>query len=125
LVVYDFSFGQRSTHSDHLPRWYAKLLARWPKPHRRQRELNPAILAQGPLRPVTHEYFTVDLVLGLDAYVDYVMTETNIANAIRSGTPVAAIRSWCTETLRPIFSTPQQIEFDGYLACFTASDSGR
>jgi SAM-dependent methyltransferase len=119
LVVYDFSFGRRSAHSDQLERWYATLLARWPKAGRGRRELAPDVLARGPLLLVAEEEFRVELTLDFEAYVDYVMTETNIAEGARSGTPLPAIRAWCTETLRPIFSMPRRIEFDAYLACFT------
>jgi len=33
------------------------------------------------------------------AYLDYVMTETNVAHAVRTGVPEREIRAWCAGTL--------------------------
>ncbi len=37
------------------------------------------------------------------AYLDYVMTETNVAHAVRTGVPEREIRAWCAGTLANTF----------------------
>ncbi|HEY5013264.1 MAG TPA: class I SAM-dependent methyltransferase [Acidimicrobiia bacterium] len=120
LLVYDFGAGRSSKATESLDQWYSELLARWPAPRDGRHAVDPEVLAQGPLDVRAFERLTVDVELSLDAYVGYVMTQTNISSAIRSGTPESAIRSWCEATLRPIFTTTRYVEFPAYYACLTA-----
>ncbi len=121
LVVYDHDFGRRSADSDEIEAWYRAHIARWPRPATGRRGIDPTMLARGSLELVTADTFTVELTLDLDAYVDYAMTETNVAFALRAGTPEAEIRSACIARLTPAFSAPQRIQFDGYFACLALS----
>jgi len=41
----------------------------------------------------------VSLDLSIDAYLAYLMTETNVARAVAAGTPPEEIRTWCAEAL--------------------------
>lgn len=124
LVAYDFSTGRRFPGSDALTRWFDALLERHPFPEdSASRPLDPGILAAGaaPLRLTGSERFAIGLPMGAAAYLDYVMTETNVAHAVRRGTPEPAIRAWCRESLEPVFGgSPQEVVFEGYIAYLEA-----
>jgi ubiquinone/menaquinone biosynthesis C-methylase UbiE len=50
------------------------------------------------------------------------MTETNVAAAVRSGVPHSQIKSWCAETLAPVWNGPErEVQFRGYFACMSAA----
>ena len=68
----------------------------------------------------SHQSFAIGIRLTLASYVDYVMTETNIAAAVRRGLDPAAIKAWCTETLTPLWTVfEMEVLFRGYFACMT------
>jgi trans-aconitate methyltransferase len=115
LVVYDFSTGRPSRCSDELDLWYSELLARWPAPVSGHPRVDLETLAAGNLTLAAVERFTVEALLGLDAYVDYIMTETNIADATQTGEPRADIRTWCESGLSALFHEPQEITFEAYV----------
>jgi len=120
LVAYDFSPGRRFRDSDALEEWFSELLRRYPMPSgSRRRELDPETLGReaSGLRLTGADRFEIGLVLDPDFYVDYVMTEANVAHAVRDGTPEAAIREWCRESLAPVFgSEEREVLFQGYIA---------
>jgi hypothetical protein len=62
--------------------------------------------------------FSVPIDFELNRYVDYIMTETNIAFAVRSGVPISELRAWCDQGLRTMFQGSLRVEFDSYYACF-------
>ena len=73
------------------------------------------------LEPAGHEYFEAAVPLDPGFYLDYVMTETNVAHAIRNGSPEGEIREWCAAGLRPVFTgLRREVMFDGYIAYFQA-----
>ncbi len=117
LAAYDFAFGRRCSDPGRLEAWHGQLLERWPRPTLGRRDLDPAVLGRGPMRVVAQEVFSVGLVLDLESYVNYVLTESSIAAAVRGGTPARDIRAWCTETVAALFVAPRRVEFDGYLVC--------
>jgi SAM-dependent methyltransferase len=122
LVVYDFSQGRTSEHSTALGTWFDEFVSRYPRPLGGEVAISPESLPDQakPFRLVEHEYFALPLPMTVDAYIKYVMTETNVATA---RVPVAEVREWCTDTLAPVFNgTPQQVIFPGYLA-WLACDS--
>jgi SAM-dependent methyltransferase len=118
LVVYDFSEGRRFRGSPALDGWYAEFLRRYPKPVGSAREITPETLACAPgFRVSASERFEVGLAIDPAFYLDYVMTETNVAEAVRGGAEPAAIRTWCGQTLAPVFGgVPREVLFRGYIA---------
>jgi hypothetical protein len=65
-----------------------------------------------------NEEFEIGLTLSPEAYLEYVLTETNVAQAIHNGTPAAQIRAWCAATLAPVFEgASREVRFPGYFAC--------
>ena len=118
MLVYDFSQGRNDT----LKGWFDQFMTRYPKAQDNARFLDPATLhtaAAGSFGMPWHEHFQIPIPLDQDFYIDYMMTETNVADAIRRGNETAAqIRMWITQSLSPLFAgKSQQILFDGYVAC--------
>ena len=119
LVVYDFSAGRRFGDGAGLEHWFADFQRRYPPPVHEARELDPEILGRigDGFRVCEHEEFEIAIAMTRDAYVAYMLTETNVAAAIRREVPRADIESWCKETL-PIWETHgRDILFRGYFAC--------
>jgi len=122
LVVYDFSQGRRMTGSPALEEWFAAFMAKYPAPPFSGRTLTPDLLA--PLakgfRPIGSEWYEESLTLDHSFYVDYAMTETNVAAAVRAGAAEDSIREWCRSTLAPVFGgVEQKVVFTGYIAYFS------
>jgi ubiquinone/menaquinone biosynthesis C-methylase UbiE len=117
LVVYDFGSGRTSTQCTELDSWYSKMLQRWPNTHEGVQEVSRATFERAPLRLIAHESFTVSISFALDGYVDYLMTQSNIASAVGGGAAPSEIRSWCEEGLRPFLQESLPIEFESYYCC--------
>jgi hypothetical protein len=97
-------------------------MAKYPAPPFSGRTLTPdllAPLAQG-FRPVGSEWYEESLTLDHTFYVDYAMTETNVAAAVRAGAAEDSIHEWCRSTLAPVFGgVEQKVVFTGYIAYFS------
>jgi ubiquinone/menaquinone biosynthesis C-methylase UbiE len=120
LVVYDFSPGRNFADNGSLDEWFARFIARYPPPAKEGRELSPEILAQfdSGLRMQSHEDVEIGIELTRGFYLDYILTETNVAAAMREGVPANEIRSWCAETLEPVWQgRNREVVFPGYFAC--------
>ncbi len=115
LVAYDFGPGRADRGVEGLADWWAEFLGRWPRTPTAS-VVTPETLAAGPLRLAVHEAFTISLRLDLDRFLAYVMTESNVTRAVRAGTPLDVIASWCAETLAPRFAGPRPVPFDCWLA---------
>jgi ubiquinone/menaquinone biosynthesis C-methylase UbiE len=117
IVVYDFSPGRSFRDGGGLEEWFAEFIRRYPWPPHEARELNPAILAS--IAALTYsEEFAIALPLSRAFYIDYMMTETNVAAAVRRGTPPEEIRRWCADSLAAFWSdTTRDVVFRGYFAC--------
>lgn len=117
VIVYDFAPGR-------VEPWFAEFIKRYPPARDGARPLDPqllAALAEGFVIEWREE-FTVTLTLTLEFYLRYMMTETNVAWAMRQGTPEAEIREWCRRTLAPVFGgAARQVSFSGYAASFSAT----
>ena len=120
VLVYDFSPGRAFPDSPALEDWFSDFERRYPWPVSEALGLDPAYLAECDSRfAVTeHDEFEIGLPLTFEFYVDYMMTETNVAAAIRRGTAEDEIRGWCRESLRSVFQEPlREVLFRGYFAC--------
>jgi hypothetical protein len=104
-----------------LEEWFEAFRAEYPVPPFSGRPLTPELLAplaQG-FRPAGSEWYEESLTLDHSFYVDYAMTETNVAAAVRSGTAEESIREWCCSTLEPVFGGQErEVVFTGYIAYF-------
>ncbi len=124
LAVYDFSvartFAGRDTTG--LVRAFGEFADRYPSPVSQAIPLSPSILADRAtaFRLVRGEPFALPLPLTADAYVRYLLTETNVHAAIRRGTPVEDVEAWLTAHVAPLFEGgPRDLLFEGYLAVLT------
>lgn len=121
LVVYDFFPGRRMQGSSALGDWYSAFLERYPQPPDHALTLDPERLAalaagfgRGP-----HARFEAALPMDLPSYLNYVLTETNVARALQHGESLANIREWCGQTLGPVFMDgSRKVLFEGYWASF-------
>jgi SAM-dependent methyltransferase len=123
LVVYDFSAGRSFRNRAGLEEWFSSFCARYPPPANEARKLSPDILAEVGcgFRVDSQEEFEIGITLTPGFYLDYMMTETNVASAVRSGVPHSEIRSWCAETLAPLWNgIEREVLFRGYFACMRA-----
>jgi hypothetical protein len=119
LLVYDFSPGRFPGDAG----WFAGFHERYPPPPSEGRALSPEILAReaSPFVLGRHSDFTIRLLLTPGFYLNYILTETNVASAVRRGVPEAEVRSWCAETLAPLWAGDfREVSFHGYFACLVA-----
>lgn len=128
LVVYDFSPGRRMRGAEALEKWFGEFQRRYPPAANAALTLDPARLAElaqgferGP-----YAWFEGGLEMEGRFYADYMMTETNVARAVREGTGADEIREWVERTLRPVFGgRPREVLFNGYWAAFEKPSSAR
>lgn len=122
LLVYDFTPGRRFRGEGGLEEWFEEFRHSYPAPANEARALDPAILARldsgfemGP-----HARFEIALELDPEFYLAYMLTETNVAAAVRRGTPIEEIRAWCASTLAPVWNGRRhEVVFEGYYACMS------
>ncbi|MBV9304712.1 MAG: class I SAM-dependent methyltransferase [Acidobacteriaceae bacterium] len=120
LVVYDFGPGRSFRDSTSLDQWFVEFTTRYPWPPNEAQEISPEILKQtaGSFRVEDAEHLQIGITLTPDFYTRYMLTETNVAFALRNGTKLEEIRLWCEETLRPVWNgESHEVLFRGYYAC--------
>ncbi len=116
VVAYDFATGCRCASAPNLAAGYANFATRWSRPTADRTAIDLKVLNEGTFEVLATESFVVTLNMGLDRYVDYLMTETNVAAAVLRGENASAIRTWCATTFAPTFATPLPVEFDTWYA---------
>jgi SAM-dependent methyltransferase len=125
LVVYDFGPGREFRDSDELGEWFAEFERRWPWPAAGEVDVAAPPLNGDALRLEGREEFAIALRLEGAFYLDYVLTETNIEAAIKSGVEEQEIRQWCSETLAGVFGgVEREVVFRGYVAYLSRPGSG-
>ena len=118
LVVYDFSQGKSFRNSDVLLTWFNEFRQRYPAPPNGALTLNPDLIQSldSGFQTEGDELFQVGLTLSKEAYVDYMMTETNVAYAIANGASLDQVTTWCNASLEPVFAgSAQEVLFNGYI----------
>jgi hypothetical protein len=119
FLLYDFSTGGRSVSGDGLAAWFASFEQRFPWPPGWQpfdvREL--PLVGYG-LRLLDYTGVEVRLPMTFDAYLRYMLSETNVESAIARGACSAeAARDWCRETLKAVFAGGEvTVVIPGYVA---------
>ncbi len=101
LLIYDFATGSREASAPGSE-WLARFIERYPWAPSEARELNPDLLAAqatGLFAAARAEEFSVRLTLTRDFFLEYMLTETNVAYAVRRGASLDEIRAWCAESL--------------------------
>lgn len=127
LAIYDFAPGRRFRGSSALQFWFEDFLRRWPKPDDGAVLLDPETLRQlcaGLLHPAAAEAFELADSFTAQSYAACMMTETNIATAVRAGQNPTAIRAWLDVTLQEVFGAAErEVLFDCYFAVFAKPSS--
>ena len=120
LVVYDFEPGRSFRDSSDLDDWFCAFVGRYPWPPDEGRHLNPEIVrdvASG-FRLENHERFEIAIPLAREFYLEYMLTETNVAFAQRQGEVREEIRAWAARTLDSFWKeNSREIVFRGYYTC--------
>jgi SAM-dependent methyltransferase len=126
FLLYDFSPGRRAASGTDLEAWFNSFEQRYPWPAGWQpfdvRELPLASYGLGLLGYADVE---ARLPMSFDAYVRYMLSETNAEHAIATGASRAdEVRNWCRETLEPVFANGEvTVVITGYVATLTRAVS--
>jgi SAM-dependent methyltransferase len=123
LAVYDFATARSFADGDTLDAWFQAFTTRYPYPAGQAIPLSPAILAEraSGFRVERGEDFAIPITLTPEFFVDYMLTETCVQDAVRRGTPLESVRQWCEATVPDVFDRrPRPVLFRGYLATLTA-----
>jgi SAM-dependent methyltransferase len=119
FLLYDFSTGQRSASGTELERWFASFEQRFPWPPGWQPlDVHELPLAGYGLQLLDVTAVETRLPMDLDAYLRYMLSETNVEDAIASGAcrPDEA-RDWCRTTLEALFADgPLTVVIPGHVA---------
>lgn len=119
LLVYDFGQGRTCRENSDLGRWFGDFLDRYPMPSDGWRELSPETLGNWDPRwtLAAGERFEIGVALSLEAYVNYLLTESNVAHAVARGAKAVELRDTITRELHPLFgSCCLEILYPGYIA---------
>src|SRR4051812_7168460 len=119
LVIYDFEPGRSFRDGLDLDRWFEEFSSRFPWPQGDGREVDPQTLgaASDAFELDLQQRFQIPIAMTHEAYVDYMMTETNVARAVTRGVPAQGIRDWCRDSLQAIWTEQaREILFHGYFA---------
>jgi SAM-dependent methyltransferase len=106
FLLYDFSPPRRAVSGGDLERWFASFEQRFPWPPGWEPiEVRELPLGDYGLRLLTYADVEARLTMTFDAYLRYMLSETNAEHAIARGAYSAEqVRDWCQETLKTVFS---------------------
>lgn len=122
LAAYDFSAGRRLTVDSALPELYARFRHRYPSPPGYALDLSALPLSGTGLSLLRSETFTTSIAMTHERYVEYLLSETGVEWALRSGTLQATVRRECAGLFGPVFDKgPAQVAFDVQLAVMQRS----
>ena len=106
FLLYDFSPPRRSVSGGDLERWFASFEQRFPWPSGWEPiDVRELPLAGYGLRLLTYADVEARLTMTFDAYLRYMLSETNAEHAIATGAySTEQVRDWCRETLKAVFT---------------------
>lgn len=106
FLLYDFSPPRRSVSDGDLERWFASFERRFPWPPGWEPvDVRELPLGGYGLRLLRYADVEARLTMTFDAYLRYMLSETNVEYAIARGAGSAEqVRDWCRETLKAVFS---------------------
>lgn len=113
LLVYDFSVGL----APELKEWFASFRAKYPSPPASSRtELDPETLSQ--YMPVKQSRSgDWKLSVNADFFLRYMLSETNVSQAVAEGQSLDSIREWCRPGIEAAFAGRElELSFPGYFA---------
>ena len=116
IVIYDFGITDRMVGNCDYTVWYQnEYLKRFSKPPRKENKWTQQDLIDGFVMEKQTEY-DMEYSFGLDAFVDFMMIQSNVNSKVESGeVPEADARLWMKESLAPIFGNEEKkLIFSGY-----------
>ena len=116
IIIYDFGITDHMESNPEYTEWYdEKYLKRFPKPPRKENKWKQEDLTEGFLLEKQTEY-EMAYPFGLEAFVDFMMIQSNVNSAISSGViSETEAKEWMKETLTPIFEGGEKnLIFSGY-----------
>ena len=119
FLLYDFSPGPRAANGEDLATWFDSFEQRYPWPDGWQPfDVRELPLTTYGLDLLSYTEVEARLAMTFDAYLRYMLSETNAEHAIASGACSAdEVRDWCRETLKPVFANGDvTVVIDGYIA---------
>jgi SAM-dependent methyltransferase len=119
FLLYDFAAGRRAVNGDDLAGWFASYEHRFPpSPGLQSLDVRELPLVAYGLRLRDYTDVETRLPMTFDAYVRYVLSETNVEDAIARGAcSVEEARHWCRETLSAVFADGEvTVVIPGYVA---------
>jgi SAM-dependent methyltransferase len=123
FLLYDFSPGRRSAGDEDLASWFDSFEQRFPWPPGWQPfDVRELPLSTYGLNLLHYTDIEARLPMTFDAYLRYMLSETNAEHAIASGARRAdEVRDWCRETLHEVFANGEvSVVITGYVAKLTA-----
>lgn len=127
LLVYDFSPGRSFAGCPGLEGWFDSFMGRYPMEAGEGHDLNPDVLRSldSGFRAIAGGRTEVCLEMNFSVYVDYLLTETNVARALEGGTELHEVRGWIERSLAPVWGAAERsIVFQGYFMCLCHSGDG-
>jgi SAM-dependent methyltransferase len=122
FLLYDFSPGRRAANGEGLATWFNSFEQRYPWPTGWQPfDVRELPLTTYGVRLLGYTDVEARLPMTFDAYLRYMLSETNAEHAIASGAcSEGEVRNWCLETLEPIFANGEvTVVITGYVATLT------
>jgi SAM-dependent methyltransferase len=119
FLLYDFSPGRRSAGDENLASWFDSFERRFPWPPGWQPfDVRELPLSAYGLRLLDYTDVEARLPMTFDAYLRYMLSETNAEHAIASGARSAdEVRDWCRESLLEVFANGEvTVVITGYVA---------
>lgn len=127
FLLYDFSTGARSVSGEELAQWFTAFVRRFPWPPGWEPfDVRELPLGAYGLRLVDYADVETRLPMTFDAYLRYMLSETNVEHAIASGACGAdEARAWCQDTLAPVFAGGGvTVIIPGHIATLAPASSG-
>jgi SAM-dependent methyltransferase len=118
LVIYDNSVTDEMHGNTAYTRWYREqYLCRYPKPPRDESPVTQSECQPYGLYLVKAEQYANEVVWSLDAYVNFLMTQSNVTVAIETAREdETSVRTWMATTLCPLLPQNQgRFVFRGYI----------
>jgi SAM-dependent methyltransferase len=117
LVIYDFSTGRCFRTSDALSEWFGEFGLRYPFQPGYALDVRSIIYQPFGLRLSAYHEFETAVPLSANAYLEYILSETNVERAITRGVSEGEIHDWCKRSIEAIFGgTVHEVLFRGYIA---------
>jgi ubiquinone/menaquinone biosynthesis C-methylase UbiE len=117
LLVYDYSAARRLLDDRRLDEWFASFERRWPFPRGYEMDVRTIDLRAAGLMLRSYDVLEVTVPMTAAAYLDYVMSETNVEVAVSGGADEREVWRWCESPLREVFGDgAREVLFDAYAA---------